>query len=68
MDEKIRAWAANAARSGGGFIQNFAGAVLRADVDNYEILMPAIEPLMLKYPEYLTEEWPRVVADMGLED
>ncbi len=36
----------------GGFLQNFAAAVTRADPSNYSLLRPVILALKEKYPKY----------------
>lgn len=45
-------WAIEAVNRSGHFLHDIAAAALRADADNYEIIRPAIQKLMKKYPKY----------------
>jgi len=50
--DACRPWLTNAKKRGGGFVSAFADAVLRADLDNLRILVPALTKLREKYPNY----------------
>lgn len=65
MNEMVRAWAAHARENAGHFVRHFATAVLYADPENYALMEPLALVLIEKYPSYLREEWPRVLADIG---
>lgn len=54
MNEEERKWLNAAAVYGGGFIKSFTEACFTADESNFEILRPALNNLMVKYPHYLT--------------
>jgi len=40
----------------GSFLTALADAALRADAENFEILLPALEKIQAKYPEYCDAE------------
>jgi hypothetical protein len=52
LTNEERRWLRNASIRGGGFVQHFAEAVIRADHENLEIIYPAFTALKEKYTEY----------------
>lgn len=68
MNERIRAWAANARENAGHFVSAVATAVLYADDENYALIEPVVVELIKKYPSYLEKEWPKVLADIPAAD
>jgi hypothetical protein len=56
MDNFERKWLNNAMCYGGDFVRCFAKACLFADDQNFELLHPALDKLMTKYPKYSTME------------
>lgn len=51
-DPELSDWLFNAQMQGGGFVSAISAAGLRADVDNYRIIRPALLELKKKYPDY----------------
>lgn len=55
MTAAMRVWLDNASRHGGSFVSTFAMACFAADDDNFAMLKPVLEQIMLKYPAYSVE-------------
>lgn len=45
-------WLENATRSGGSFVSTFARACYCADAENFKILQPVLDQMIVKYPRY----------------
>lgn len=58
MSSAERRWLENATRFGGSFVKTFANACYCADSENYAILLPILEQMMAKYPNYSREDIP----------
>jgi len=56
MTDEQRQWCATARQYGGSFVSAFAKAMLCADEENEQLLMPALTVFMEKYPRYLKRE------------
>lgn len=54
MNSEQTIWLNNAITYGGSFIRAFAMACFAADQDNFSILEPVLNALMVKYPRYFT--------------
>lgn len=52
MNEKKRLWLDNASRRGGSFVSTFARACFCADDDNFKLMEPVLDSMMIKYPTY----------------
>lgn len=55
MTATMRVWLDNASRHGGSFVSTFAMACFAADDDNFTMLRPVLEQMMVKYPAYSRE-------------
>lgn len=53
MTDKQRFWCENATQRGGSFVSTFAQACYCADEENFKLLSPVLDALIIKYPSYL---------------
>jgi hypothetical protein len=51
-DPELLEWLNNAAQRGGGFVQSFADAALRADHENYPLIRAQLLVMRKNYPAY----------------
>lgn len=57
MTTEQRRWLDGATRYGGSFVNSFARTCFAADSDNFLLLAPVLDQMILKYPKYLEDRF-----------